>query len=132
MPMMGNFSCIATPSDSHCLDGGNAVIVASYDIHTLSVVLAAPQEPLPLMRAAKPSGEAKGAFSLDDEIVSEHFTRNIQFFGRASQERIMQSFVIVVGLGVGSHLLYLPTSAGSYLAAEPHPSDTAASACLPG
>ena len=83
------------------------------------------------MRAAKPLGEAKGAFSLDDEIVSEHFTRNIQFFGRASQEKIMQSFVIVVGLGVGSHLLYLPTSAGSNLTAEPHVSDSISLARLP-
>ena len=62
------------------------------------------------MRAVKPLDELKGVFSLDDEIVSEHFTRNIQFFGRASQERIMQSFVIVVGLGVNSHVLHLPTS----------------------
>ena len=59
----------------------------------------------------KPLDEAQGVFSLDDEIVSEHFTRNIQFFGRPSQERIMQSFVIVVGLGVSSHLLYQPASA---------------------
>lgn len=80
-------------------------------IYTLFLALAAPQEPLPLMRAVKPLDEAQGVFSLDDEIVSEHFTRNIQFFGRPSQERIMQSFVIVVGLGVSSHLLYQSASA---------------------
>ncbi|CAK0785696.1 hypothetical protein CVIRNUC_008907 [Coccomyxa viridis] len=73
----------------------------------------APQEPLPLMRAVKPLDEAQGVFSLDDEIVSEHFTRNIQFFGRPSQERIMQSFVIVVGLGgVGSHAAHMLLRSG--------------------
>lgn len=37
---------------------------------------------------------------LGDDIVAEHFTRNVQFFGRNAQERIMGSFVVVVGLGV--------------------------------
>jgi hypothetical protein len=37
---------------------------------------------------------------LDDEILGEHFTRNVQFFGREGQEKIMGAFVIVVGLGV--------------------------------
>lgn len=44
-------------------------------------------------------------FSLKDDILAEHFTRNVQFFGREGQERIMGSFVIVVGLGVKLHLV---------------------------
>ncbi|XP_043707029.1 tRNA threonylcarbamoyladenosine dehydratase [Telopea speciosissima] len=41
---------------------------------------------------------------LKDEIVSEHLTRNIQFFGLESQRKVTESFVVVIGLGgVGSH-----------------------------
>ena len=43
---------------------------------------------------------AKVGFSLEDEILAEHFTRNVQFFGREGQQRIMGSFVVVIGLGV--------------------------------
>ena len=39
-----------------------------------------------------------------DDIVREHFTRNVQFFGQLGQETIADAFVVVVGLGgVGSH-----------------------------
>ncbi|MCO5555913.1 hypothetical protein L7F22_009457 [Adiantum nelumboides] len=41
---------------------------------------------------------------LHDEIINEHFTRNIQFFGVDSQMQVHNAFVVVVGLGgVGSH-----------------------------
>ncbi|KAF7851758.1 hypothetical protein BT93_L2626 [Corymbia citriodora subsp. variegata] len=41
---------------------------------------------------------------LKDEIVSEHLTRNIQFFGLDSQQKVTKSYVVVIGLGgVGSH-----------------------------
>ncbi|XP_015693788.2 tRNA threonylcarbamoyladenosine dehydratase [Oryza brachyantha] len=41
---------------------------------------------------------------LDDEVVSEQLTRNIQFFGLESQKKVTESFVVVIGLGgVGSH-----------------------------
>ncbi|KAH7533254.1 hypothetical protein FEM48_Zijuj04G0111100 [Ziziphus jujuba var. spinosa] len=41
---------------------------------------------------------------LDDEIVSEQLTRNIQFFGLESQRKVTASYVVVIGLGgVGSH-----------------------------
>ncbi|KAE8654994.1 translation initiation factor-related family protein [Hibiscus syriacus] len=41
---------------------------------------------------------------LADEIVSEQLTRNIQFFGLDSQEKVTSSYVVVIGLGgVGSH-----------------------------
>ncbi|GAV60466.1 ThiF domain-containing protein [Cephalotus follicularis] len=42
--------------------------------------------------------------ALTDEIVSEQLTRNIQFFGLESQQKVTASYVVVVGLGgVGSH-----------------------------
>lgn len=41
---------------------------------------------------------------LKDEIISEQLTRNIQFFGIKSQQKVSESFVVVIGLGgVGSH-----------------------------
>ncbi|KAG5529727.1 hypothetical protein RHGRI_030193 [Rhododendron griersonianum] len=41
---------------------------------------------------------------LKDEIVSEHLTWNIQFFGIESQHNVSASYVVVIGLGrVGSH-----------------------------
>ncbi|KAL8137528.1 hypothetical protein V2J09_003529, partial [Rumex salicifolius] len=41
---------------------------------------------------------------LKDEIVSEQLTRNIQFFGSESQQKVSGSYVVVIGLGgVGSH-----------------------------
>ncbi|KAL3845092.1 hypothetical protein ACJIZ3_002495 [Penstemon smallii] len=39
-----------------------------------------------------------------DEIVSEQLTRNIQFFGLEHQKKVVNSYVVVIGLGgVGSH-----------------------------
>ena len=38
--------------------------------------------------------------SLEDEIVGEQLTRNVQFFGREGQKSVCDAFVIVVGLGV--------------------------------
>ncbi|XP_024039835.1 tRNA threonylcarbamoyladenosine dehydratase isoform X3 [Citrus clementina] len=41
---------------------------------------------------------------LKDEVVSEQLTRNIQFFGVESQQKVSGSYVVVIGLGgVGSH-----------------------------
>ncbi|CAK9138155.1 unnamed protein product [Ilex paraguariensis] len=41
---------------------------------------------------------------LNDEIVSEQLTRNIQFFGLEAQQKVTASYVVVIGLGgVGSH-----------------------------
>lgn len=39
----------------------------------------------------------------EDEVVAEHLTRNVQFFGLPSQKRIAESFVVVVGLGVSDY-----------------------------
>lgn len=52
------------------------------------------------------SGNRKfaGVDLLSDEIVSEQLTRNIQFFGLESQQKVTASYVVVIGLGgVGSH-----------------------------
>lgn len=35
-----------------------------------------------------------------DEVLSEQFTRNVQFFGQDGQIKIASAFVVVVGLGV--------------------------------
>lgn len=53
-------------------------------------------------------GEGNGGTAdldlLKDEIVSEQLTRNIQFFGIESQQKVTASYVVVIGLGgVGSH-----------------------------
>ena len=37
---------------------------------------------------------------LHDDILGEQFTRNVQFFGEASQRQIANAFVVVIGLGV--------------------------------
>ena len=36
----------------------------------------------------------------NDEVVAEHLTRIIQFFGPEAQKKIAGSFVVVIGLGV--------------------------------
>ena len=46
--------------------------------------------------------------ALEDEILSEQFTRNVQIFGREGQQRVHHAFVVVVGLGVSC--LQLPYS----------------------
>ena len=60
------------------------------------------------------SSSSKTLYATDD-IVREHFTRNVQFFGQTGQETIADAFVVVVGLGgVGSHcasMLYAQASA---------------------
>ena len=49
----------------------------------------------------------------EDEILAEHFTRNVQFFGVESQQRVAESFVVVVGLGgVGSHCAHMLLRSG--------------------
>ena len=49
----------------------------------------------------------------EDEILAEHFTRNVQFFGVEAQQRVAESFVVVVGLGgVGSHCAHMLLRSG--------------------
>ncbi|CAL5228157.1 g11237 [Coccomyxa viridis] len=67
----------------------------------------------PVKAPSTAQGNADADFGLDDEVLGEHFTRNVQFFGRPGQERIMGAFVIVVGLGgVGSHAAHLLLRSG--------------------
>ena len=42
---------------------------------------------------------------LHDDILGEQFTRNVQFFGEASQRQIANAFVVVIGLGVSAMTL---------------------------
>jgi hypothetical protein len=59
----------------------------------------APAEPPPAEQRAP--GRAAGLQGyLQDDVLSEQFTRNIQFFGTAGQDKIINAFVVVVGLGV--------------------------------
>lgn len=46
---------------------------------------------------------------VSDEVLSEQFTRNVQFFGRDGQLKIANAFVVVVGLGVSVHTRSLVT-----------------------
>lgn len=36
----------------------------------------------------------------EDDILAEHLTRNVQFFGQEGQMKVSAAFVVVVGLGV--------------------------------
>ncbi len=50
---------------------------------------------------------------VDDEIVAEQFTRNVQFFGVESQKKVAEAFVVVIGLGgVGSHCAHMLLRSG--------------------
>ncbi|KAG6659989.1 hypothetical protein CIPAW_03G074400 [Carya illinoinensis] len=54
--------------------------------------------------AGNQNDRVAGLDLLKDEIVSEQLTRNIQFFGLESQQKVTASYVVVIGLGgVGSH-----------------------------
>lgn len=44
---------------------------------------------------------------ISDEVLSEQFTRNVQFFGQDGQLKIANAFVVVVGLGVNIRSTYL-------------------------
>ncbi len=59
----------------------------------------------PSAQPPQPAGHASASVSvrdfLQDDIIREQLTRNIQFFGEEGQQRIADAFVIVVGLGVG-------------------------------
>ena len=66
---------------------------------------------------AKPQGAAGARVPmsqvLDDEVLREQLTRNIQFFGERSQLDLANAFVVVVGLGgVGSHAAHFLLRSG--------------------
>ncbi|EFJ40312.1 hypothetical protein VOLCADRAFT_84545 [Volvox carteri f. nagariensis] len=59
-----------------------------------------------------PGGASLEKF-LQDEVLTEQLTRNVQFFGEEGQLEIAKSFVIIVGLGgVGSHAAHLLLRSG--------------------
>lgn len=43
---------------------------------------------------------------MQDDILREHFTRTIQFFGEDAQQSLADSLVVVVGLGVRAAMLW--------------------------
>ena len=57
--------------------------------------------------ASRPGKSLHEAF--EDEILSEQFTRNVQFFGSKGQQQVHDAFVVVVGLGVSiTNSFYTP------------------------
>lgn len=44
---------------------------------------------------------------LEDEILTEQFTRNVQFFGKEGQLQVARAFVVVIGLGVSTFCPYI-------------------------
>jgi len=88
--------------------GAGLAVVHTYRRHT-----AAAAAELDLLRELAGHGLGQGrspgggaaplqqaAHSLDDEVVAEQLTRNVQFFTATGQQRVMGAFVVVVGLGV--------------------------------
>jgi tRNA threonylcarbamoyladenosine dehydratase len=66
-----------------------------------------------LPQPSQPNTTSPAVPDLDDVIVSEQLSRNLQFFGRDAMEKIVGSFVVVVGLGgVGSHAAHLLLRSG--------------------
>ncbi|KAG6552591.1 hypothetical protein Mapa_005791 [Marchantia paleacea] len=50
---------------------------------------------------------------ITDDIISEQFTRNTQFYGEEGQKKVHESMVVVIGLGgVGSHAATMLLRAG--------------------
>ena len=59
------------------------------------------------------SNRSSATAVVDDEIVAEQFTRNVQFFGVESQKKVAEAFVVVIGLGgVGSHCAHMLLRSG--------------------
>lgn len=93
-------------------------LAAAYLFYTACKWSAARSGPAYRSGAANSSGAAAAgtgplASDLEDEILSEQFTRNIQFFGREGQQKISEAYVVVVGLGgVGSHAAHLLLRSG--------------------
>jgi tRNA threonylcarbamoyladenosine dehydratase len=50
---------------------------------------------------------------IEDVVVKEQLSRNIQFFGKAAMKDILGSYVIIIGLGgVGAHAAHLLLRSG--------------------
>ncbi len=88
--------------------GGVAAYAAARSLHAQRAHATAQSSAPPEVASSEPVRGACCGVSLDDEIVGEQLTRNVQFFGRERQQRVVDSFVVVVGLGV--RRLRLPDS----------------------
>ncbi|KAL3151503.1 hypothetical protein ABBQ38_012502 [Trebouxia sp. C0009 RCD-2024] len=70
------------------------------------------KEQRPTSRAVQGSSCKLSDFT-SDEVLSEQFTRNVQFFGQNGQLNIANAFVVVIGLGgVGSHAAHMLLRSG--------------------
>ena len=60
-----------------------------------------------------PKEKSSVTADVNDEIVAEQFTRNVQFFGIEAQKKVADAFVVVIGLGgVGSHCAHMLLRSG--------------------
>ena len=67
------------------------------------------------------AGLTIAADALQDDILREQFTRNIQFFGEGPQTQVFRSFVVIVGLGVRAlSLLHQLVSVSRYHFVQVH------------
>lgn len=61
----------------------------------------------------KPSNGHETEVDLNDEVIKEHLSRNILFFGHEGCSTLFRSHVVVIGLGgVGSHAAHLLLRSG--------------------
>ena len=88
------------------LTGGLAgVLTASAALHVVysrrkATSLRHFDEQPPATVGTEPETSATVEDFLEDEILVEQFTRNVQFFGKQGQQKVAESFVVVIGLGV--------------------------------
>ena len=79
---------------------GNINFIPNSENHVAEVQL----EALPFNITATPTAPAPNNEKMvnfeKDDVLAEHLTRNVQFFGLDGQKKIANAFVVVVGLGV--------------------------------
>jgi hypothetical protein len=89
---------------------GAGVALGCAAVYASSRRARAPAAAAPEQAAKHTPPQPTAPLSLDDEIVGEQLTRNVQFFGREGQQRVCDAFVVVVGLGVRLALPRTPVS----------------------
>jgi hypothetical protein len=63
-----------------------------------------PSQPQKQQQSPGPAHHASLQEFEQDEVLAEHLTRNVQFFGLEKQKQITNSFVVVIGLGVSKRV----------------------------
>lgn len=93
--------------------GLGVALMARAVVAVVATYLSAAVPPQPLQLPIILTNGKDQHLDLEDDILSEQFTRNTQFFGEEAQRKIMGSYVVVVGLGgVGSHAAHLLLRSG--------------------